>query len=121
MGYHADVQKLSYGINSPREVYDGCCYSEHAEVAAIKRLKPHKSKRKKKVSLMVIRVTRSGKLCNSKPCAKCIQYLATMKYYTVKDVYYSDETGQIVVVKLSKLLNDRNKHVSSRFRRKVSS
>lgn len=121
MGYQANQQKLSDGSNSTREAYSGCCYAEHAEVSAIKNLKRKhknsKNKRKKRVNMLVIRVNNSGQLCNSKPCAKCLEHMAyQLKSFIIVKIYYSDNNGDIVVSKLSTLIEEQDKHLSARFR-----
>ena len=114
------MKKLAIGINSNREVWHGCCYGLHAEVDAIKHLKPRKGKgrniKKKNINLLVIRVNKNGNLKNSKPCIKCLFHMSNVKYYKIKYVYYSNNEGQLIEEKLSDLLSSEEKHISSRFR-----
>jgi hypothetical protein len=110
-------QSYPVGENDYREVYPGCCYYEHAEVSAIKKLPPNCCKKRKiKIDILVIRVTKTGALCNSKPCFKCLEHMSKLRYYVVKNVYYSTSDGQIVMESFSKLYNEENKHISIRFR-----
>lgn len=110
-------QKIVTGENSSREVRDGCNYGTHAEMDAIKKLKKSGKKKGTKLSLIVIRVDKEGNLKNSLPCFKCLQYLSNVSYkYHIKFIYYSDNNGNIEMVKLSDLLDSSEKHVSRRFR-----
>jgi cytidine deaminase len=105
------------GENSSREVRDGCNYGTHAEMDAIKKLKKVGKKKGTKLNLIVIRIDKEGNLKNSLPCFKCLQYLSNVSYgYHIKSIYYSNDDGNIEMVKLSKLLNSDKKHVSRRFR-----
>jgi cytidine deaminase len=115
-GYEVTIAKK--GNNSTREYYRGCCYGCHAEVSAMKKLPPNKNKKRKIINLLVIRVNNGGNLRNSKPCAKCIEKLGRIPGYKVKNVYYSNKTGDIVMEKYNSLANSTNKHVSGRFRNK---
>jgi hypothetical protein len=79
-------------------VYHKEC-STHAEVDAINKLVPLRNNSKLcKVSLMVIRVNRSGNLSNSMPCTNCANYMKTVavkKGYKIKNIYYSTVDGKI--------------------------
>lgn len=87
---------------------------------AIKHLPPLNSKGNRKIiNLVVIRVNLQGKLKNSKPCFKCIEHMARISSYKLKNVYYSDDEGNILMTKFKNLLDDENKHVSKRFRNRL--
>lgn len=109
-----------YGENSTREAHKGCCYSTHAEMDAIKKLPKIKIKGKRKnINLVVIRIDKIGYLKNSEPCFKCIehlQYLNNTSGYKIKNIYYSNADGNIVVKKFSELAESEHKHVSHRFK-----
>lgn len=53
---------------------------------------------RKKLEIVVIRVNNQGDLMNSKPCNSCLYY---MRLYGIKNVYYSDENGEIVKEKIT--------------------
>lgn len=53
--------------------------------------------------MIVIRVNNSGKLMNSKPCDSCIYYL---KLYGIKNIYYSDCSGEIIKEKINRIESD---------------
>ena len=44
-------------------------------------------------SILVLRVSDAGKLCNSKPCRMCSQLL---KHVGIRNIYYSTVSGEIV-------------------------
>jgi cytidine deaminase len=78
--------------------------SVHAERNAIEKL-PSK-KKISDINLLVIRFSKNGKICMSKPCTKCIDYMLNYpckRGYNIKTIYYSDENGNIIKTNLSKL------------------
>jgi hypothetical protein len=104
-----------------RELWHGCNYGMHAEMNALVRLQNYfqvKAK-KKTVNLLVIRINMRGELKYSKPCIKCISFLNTnMKCFKIKNVYYSCDDGSLTKVKFTTLCNEKNQHVSKRFKNK---
>ena len=81
---------LSYGINHYRTVGN----SIHAEYDAIRKLPI--SRRKKKVNMLVIRITKTGIVGNSCPCNSCkymLQNFAITHGYDVRTVWYSTNDG----------------------------
>jgi hypothetical protein len=87
---------LSYGINIYDDKGNG---SEHAEANAIRKLQALYKKNYKKISILVIRTSITGKLGMSKPCIKCLLDLYNKplkKGYIIKNVIYSDNNGNIV-------------------------
>ena len=112
--------ELARGYNSFRELYSGCSYGRHAETDAMKKLETNpygkfKKGKKKDVDLVVISVTKTGVLANSKPCSKCIQHLNNLQYHKIKNIYYSTTDG-IVKERFNVLNSASHKHVSRRFR-----
>ena len=106
--------ELAFGLNHTTP----CCHTGtiHAERAAIDKL-PYRPANKKplKVSLLVVRFSKSGKLGNSKCCVKCIhdmQKLPIQKGYRITKVYYSNSDGDIVKTSLKHLQKDENKHIT---------
>ncbi len=85
---------LSIGINK----YNARDESIHAEHDMINRLRRLRSGEKETVSIVVLRLTKHGKLSMSRPCEKCEEKLRCMlcKGYIVKKVYYSNAEGSIV-------------------------
>ncbi len=93
----------------------------HAEHDAINKLKPIKRKNNlQNVNLLVIRLSKQNKLQSSKPCENCLKILKTLpekKGYKIKNIYYSDEHGDIVKSCLRNLENEEL-HYSKFFRKK---
>jgi len=50
--------------------------------------------------MVVIRINTKNELVNSKPCENCIYYL---RLYGIKNVYYSNENGEIVKEKITEI------------------
>lgn len=117
-------EKLSIGENSQREARSGCCYNSHAEMDAIRKLPPLNLRgRKQSLNLIVIRVDRQGLLKNSAPCSMCIKHMEWINIYTsykIKSVCYSDSFGNVIVKKFSELLHSPEKHITQRFRNKLT-
>lgn len=55
--------------------------------------------------MMVIRVSKKGTINQSKPCINCLNYLYL---FGIKEVYYSDDNGEIIKEKVRNL--DTNHH-----------
>jgi hypothetical protein len=93
----------------------------HAEHDAINRLKPLKRKKHlQNIHILVIRLSKNNKIQNSKPCANCIENMKTLpekKGYKLKNIYYSDDNGNIVKSNLRNLENEELHY--SRFFRKI--
>lgn len=64
-------------------------HSLHAELAAILNCKSDISG----ASILVIREDKNGELKNARPCEWCTE---TLKHFDVKDVYYTNDEGEIV-------------------------
>lgn len=97
--------RLSFGSNSfyhHQHSTQPYRKSIHAEVDAIYKLQ-NNNNNVKKINIMVIRITKTGKLCNSKPCEQCIRDLKILvpkKGYKLEWIFYSDSNGQINRMKL---------------------
>lgn len=100
------VNVLSYGVNTYADV-DGKYPGIHAEKDALSKLMPLKQKRKPElIDILVIRISKTNKLQNSKPCAHCIKMmniLPTGKGYKIRNIYYSSADGDIVKTSLRTL------------------
>lgn len=110
---------LSFGYNILGDV-SGNQPGIHAEHDAINKLKPLKRKKHlQNVNMLVVRISKNNKLQNSKPCANCIETMKTLpekKGYRIRNIYYSNENGEIVKSSL-KNLEKEELHYSRFFRR----
>ena len=111
-------KELSIGINLYHS--SGKNDSTHAEVSAILNLPlRERNKRLYKINILVIRTSLSGKIGNSKPCFKCILNMLTLpqkRGYIIKNVYYSNENGEIIESTPQQLLDNGNYHVTRYYR-----
>ncbi len=110
----------SYGENHYKTYKYDHISSVHAEANAIKKLQSlPRQRRPKKIDLMVVRVSCSGKLGSSKPCLHCIVKMyreLPIKGYNLEDVYYTDSEGVICCKKFIELLDDDTPHVSKYYK-----
>ena len=56
-----------------------------------------------KFNVLVVRISITGELCDSKPCCMCVNL---MKMNGIKKVYYSDTNGNICCQKVSQISDD---------------
>jgi cytidine deaminase len=94
----------------------------HAEHDAINKLRPIKRKRHLQcINMLVIRISKNNRLQNSKPCANCIEIMKTLpprKGYKIKNLYYSNDNGELVKTTLKNLENEEL-HFSRFFRKRT--
>ena len=121
-GKDANLKKiniLSYGFNMMGD-YSRNDHGIHAEHDAITRLKQLKKKKHlRNVNMLVIRISKNNKLQNSKPCANCIETMKILpekKGYHIRNIYYSNENGDIIKSSLKNLENEEL-HYSKFFRK----
>ena len=115
------LQQLSaVGYNSLRK-RNSCHPSTHAEMDAMDKLPPRdNNKRPKNISLLVIRVSRSGLLGSSRPCLHCLQQLKTLRRYKIDFVYFSTRDGTIERVRFNKIIREKHQHISTGYLRRQS-
>lgn len=107
--------KFAIGENSERVRYGNNRLSTHAEMDALKKLDNLirvKRCKKQKMDLVVIRVNRSGKLCESAPCFHCTKELQNSKVVTINKLYFSRWDSTITCVKFSEWIKNENFHIS---------
>jgi hypothetical protein len=92
---------LSFGENDEKK---------HAEIHAIEKLDHQKIK--KSVNLLVVRLSKSGELGESRPCYHCLQSLKKTKI-KIKYVYFSTESKIITREKFKNMLCVNIFYVSS--------
>lgn len=106
------IKILSIGYNNHNNLRIKS--STHAEKDAIDNIKLQNGYTKK-VNLLVIRTSPTGRIGCSKPCIKCLidlNRLPIKKNIIIKDIYYSNELGNIICKSLYELINDDNYHIS---------
>lgn len=84
--------------------------SEHAEINALK-MNKSLTYSKDTINLFVIRLTKTGKIGESRPCYHCLLHL--QKYCSnIGFVYYSTSDGKIIRERLINMINSCKTHVS---------
>ena len=104
------------GENSFRYL-NGCNnkVSIHAEMDALNKLfimKKMRRVKKTKMDLVVIRINRNGKLCESAPCYHCTQELLKNNLIVIDKLYYSTIYGNIVCIKFDDWIKYGLPHIS---------
>jgi len=70
-------------------------FSEHAEEALVRRLKKLSAiERYKYIDVMVLRMKKNGEFGLAKPCPGCYRLLTN---YGVRNIYYTDSDGKIIL------------------------
>jgi len=98
---------IAKGHNSTRtysnDGYINMCCSCHAEIDVLR--KCHKMKIYDKINLYIIRRTSQGEYSHSAPCIACYE---TMKLFKIKNIIFSDISGELVKTKFNdyKALHD---------------
>ena len=107
--------KMAIGENSERIRFGNNRLSTHAEMDALRKLdnlfRIQKCK-KQKMDLVVIRVNKSGNLCESAPCYHCTKELAKSSVVIINKLYFSRFDGTISCIKFSDWLKNDDFHVS---------
>lgn len=109
------LKGTSFGIN----MYNNFRFDRttHAEINMINKLPilPKNRKHLKKINILVIRTSLTGKIGMSKPCIKCIidmTKLPPQKGYIIKEITYTDFAGNLITISLKKIIEDKNYHIS---------
>jgi hypothetical protein len=107
--------KFAIGENSERMRFGNVRLSTHAEMDALKKLtgliRVQKCK-KQKMDLVVIRINKSGNLCESAPCYHCTKELEKNKIVTINKLYFSRSDGTITCIKFSEWIKNDHQHIS---------
>ena len=91
--------------------------SEHAEMNAV-RLNKTLQFSTEKCNMLVVRLSNTGQIGESRPCCQCLQRL--QKYSSnIKWVYYSTSEGRIVREQLRYMLDSEKTYVSYGERRRL--
>jgi len=109
-----DDHILSYGFNNYNNPNDD--RTIHAEVSSILNLPPliNTKKNLKKINILVIKTSITGKIGSSKPCINCIKtmtFLPQKRGYIIKKILYSDVNGVIINISLNRLISNGNFHI----------
>ncbi len=118
-------EKIIMGENSPRRM-GSCPISTHAEMDVLRKIYksttiPNTSKRIDKFDVLVIRISKTGKLGSSRPCFHCINSMMNTPIAKIQYVYYSTNDGKIVREKLDTMLESELTIVSTGWRIRTNS
>ncbi len=102
------VFKGHYGTN--HSVKNHLDPSTHAEIDAVNKVITWKN-RPKKMDLLVIRVSATGILGESRPCYHCLKKMM-LSGVNIIDVYYSTSDGTIIHEKFKDMLKSDIVHIS---------
>lgn len=101
---------LIVGINTNRKRFNNNKIAVHAEIDALQKLE--KLNKKPKMDLIVLRVNKNGKLCESAPCRHCTIELSKNNIVNINNLYFSRSDGSITCIKFSDWLKKEDHHVS---------
>jgi hypothetical protein len=101
---------LTIGINTNRKRFNNNKIAVHAEIDALQKLE--KTNKKHKMDLIVLRVNKNGKLCESAPCRHCTIELSKNTLVNINKLYFSRSDGSITCIKFSEWLKKEDHHVS---------
>lgn len=114
--------KFAIGENSERNRYGNNRLSTHAEMDALKKLdnlfRVTRCK-KQSMDLVVLRVNKSGNLCESAPCYHCTHELNIFqkkKGISINKLYFSRWDGSIICIKFSDWVSNGETSISTGWR-----
>ncbi len=107
--------KVVIGENSERALRGNSLIKTHAEVDALQKLENFikcKKIKAQKMNLIVLRVNKSGNLCESAPCYHCTQELVKSSLVQIDKLYYSRADQSITCIKFRDWVKSDSFHVS---------
>lgn len=104
---------IAFGFNNERP---GSLISIHAEVDALNKLKKKPAIKNKHYDLLVVRLTKTNILGESRPCQHCIQSLL-QSGIKIRNVYYSTKNGTIACETLKTMIDSDLTYISTGYRR----
>jgi hypothetical protein len=112
------VNILSYGVNIYSDI-QGKNPGIHAEQDAMMKLPSLSNKKRPEiVDLLVVRLSKTNRIQNSKPCNNCIKLMNIIpeqKGYKIRYIYYSNQEGGLTRTSLNNLMNEEQ-HYSKYYR-----
>ena len=111
--------KAVIGENSDKPLYSNSKIKTHAEMDVLnktKNLLRCKKIKKNKMDLIVLRINKSGKLCESAPCFHCTKELASNDFIQIDKLYFSRADQTITCIKFDEWVNNGTSHVSKGWR-----
>ena len=116
------VDNVVLGENSNRRIW-GQPVSTHAEMDALRKIykmNSDKAKKFEKCDILVVRISKSGKLGQSRPCYHCLSTLSACDL-KIRYIYYSTNEGTIVRERFDGMLESDLTIVSTGWRKRLES
>ncbi len=107
--------KVVIGENSDNPLYSNSKIKTHAEMDVLNKTKELircKKIKKNKMNLIVLRINKSGRLCESAPCFHCTKELASNNYVQIDKLYYSRSDETITCIKFDNWVKYGTTHIS---------
>lgn len=114
------VENVVTGENTNRRIW-GQPVSTHAEMDALRKIykmSGDKAKKYEKCDILVIRISKSGKLGQSRPCYHCLSSLSVCDL-KIRYIYYSTNEGTIVRERFDGMLDSDLTIVSTGWRKRL--
>lgn len=106
---------VAVGQNSDRSPCSNNKIKTHAEIDALHKInnmiRNKKIKRRNKLNLIVLRINKSGNLCESAPCYHCSQELMHQNI-CIDTLYFSTADGSIKSIKFTHWISRSDFHTS---------
>lgn len=103
-------KNISVGENSERIRRGTHNINLHAEIDALNKVNSNIDKKRKRFDLLVLRINKSGDLCESAPCLNCTNELKKNNNVKIKKLYFSRYDGTIIVINFSDWCNTSTEH-----------
>ena len=107
--------KVVIGENSDKPLYSNSKIKTHAEMDVLNKtrnlLRCGKIK-KNKMDLIVLRINKNGKLCESAPCYHCTKELASNDFIQIDKLYFSRIDQTITCIKFDEWVENGTSYVS---------
>lgn len=76
--------------------------TRHAEISVLQKIR-HKTNLPHSIDFLVVRFSKTGERGNARPCRHCIQHMRNFTGTRIRNVYYTDQHGNIVQEKMRNL------------------
>ena len=116
--FYVKKGKIAIGENSDRCRFNNSKIKMHAEIDALKHLtyliKSGKIKKStnSKMDMVVLRVSKSGKLGESAPCFHCTDEIRKNSLVRINNLYFSNNDGTISCMKFNTWIESGTNHIS---------
>jgi hypothetical protein len=106
---------MACGVNSSHPFKNFA--STHAEIDALYKIR-EKRNMPRAINIIIIRISKTGKLGESRPCMHCIDMMKCIKKFKINNIFYSNSHGDIIKERFATMAQHTNTHISIGMRRK---